>query len=295
MKKSFIVLSAILVLVAGVVGWWVLSGNDRSSSPQESVYDRVMRNKTIRCSYIVYEPYITKDMRTGKLGGMTYDYVNSVAERLGLKVDWAGEVNIDQVPTNLDADRFDVFCVPCTGDKYWEKVVEFPGYLGALAYYVYIPQKSSITEEQLQTAKFAIVDSYALSDVTRIKFPNAKYLSLPQTVSMAEMYDQLRYGKVDALVNENISAISYMKNNSGVIRRFSDKPLILWQMFLITKYGDKKMSDFVDKEFDSNRPDNLALMKELRKKYGVPAESLLLGDQCKKSVRTEKGWRICEE
>ncbi len=88
--------------------------------------------------------------------------------------------------------------------------------------------------------------------------------------------------------------MNYMKNNPGVIRRFSDKPLLLWKMYLVTKHGDKKMRDFVDKEFDTSKPDNLAIMKKLRDNYDVPPDSLLLGDQCKKSVTTEKGWKICE-
>lgn len=258
----------------------------------ESAYDRVLRTKTIRCGYLPYEPYISKDPVTGKLSGVTYDYLNAVAKRDSLRVDWVGEVNIDQLVPALDAGKFDAFCMPCTPDQNWARVAEFTGYLGAVPYFVYVPENSTLTEETLSAAKFTVVDGFALTDITKRAFPEAPTYSLPQTASTAEMYDQLRYGKADAHVNEHISAMNYMRNNPGVIRRFSDKPLIAMRMFLVSKKGDEEMRDFLGAAFDADKPDNLALMKELLKKNDVPSGALLLGKECR-ADNTPDGWAVC--
>ena len=266
-----------------------------AAKEKESAYDRVMRTKTLRCGYIPYEPYLIKDPNTGALSGITVEYIDAIGKRLGLKVDWAGEVNIDQVVPALNGGRFDAFCVPCTPDHDWVNVLDFSGSLGALPYYVYVSQNSEMTKEQIETAKFAIVDGFVQTEITKQSFPNAQYQGLPQTTSPAEMYDQLKYGKADALVNEDISAMNYMKNNPGVIRRFSDKPMIAMKMFLVTPKGDEKMRDFFGRNFDTGTPENLSLVKDLLVKYKVPEGSFLLGDQCKKPTVTDKGWKICTQ
>jgi len=260
---------------------------------KESAYDRVMRTKEIRCGYLPYEPYVSKDAVTGELSGLTVDYVNAVATRQGITVNWAEEVNIDQVVPALEYGRIDAFCLPCTPDENWVKRMDFSGELGATPYYIYVREDSVLSDGDLKTAKFLTVDGYALTEITRDVFPDATYYSVPQTTSMAEMYEQLRYKKVDAIVNDPVSAALYMKNNPGVIRRFSNTPVIAMRMFLTDRLGDGAMAGFLKEAFDTNKPDNLALMQTLMDQYGVPDDALLLGEACGKRVDTEKGWRLC--
>ncbi len=259
----------------------IISSVSNADDKLESVYDRVMATKTLKCAYLPYEPYINKDLITGKLSGIIVDYVEEIAKKSGIKVDWAGEVNIDQVVPALNAKRFDAFCVPATPDKNWAAKLGFEASLGALAYYTYVPFNSTITNEALQTAKFVVVDGYALTPFTKTAFPKAQYISLPQTVSVAEMYDQLRYKKADAHVNEAISASNYMKNNPNTIRRYSDKPIIAAQMFLIASHDDIEMREFIRKEFDASGGENAKLMADLLNKYGIEKGSWLVGADCK--------------
>lgn len=269
------------------------SGAFAADEKKELTYDRVMKTKTIRCGYLPYEPFLIKDINSGKMSGFTVEYLEAVAQRNGLKIEWTGEVNIDQVAPALESGRFDSFCVPATPDNTWEKVFEFSAELGALPYYVYVAKDSSLTEEQLKTAKFVVIDGFALTGITSENFPQAQLLSLPQTTSPADMYNQLRFGKAQAHVNEGISAMNYMKNNPNVIRRYSDTPLAAVRMFLISRKGDKQMSDFLDKTFDSNSPENLSLMEGLKEKYGIAKDTFLTGNQCTQKIVTQKGWKLC--
>lgn len=258
----------------------------------ESAYARVMRTHTLRCGYLLYEPFFSKDVNTGQLSGLIFDYVNEVATRVGLTVDWAAEINFDQVVPALDAGRIDAFCVPATPNEVWEKVLGFAGDLGALPYYAYVRNDSAITADRLQTAKIAVVDGYALTEIAKHAFPQATFNSLPQTTSAAEMYDQLRFGKADAHVNEGISAQNYMTNNPGVIRRFSDTPLVAMRMFLVTPKSDAEMARAFDEQFSASLPENLAIMRELRTRYNLPDNTLILPDTCVPAV-INNGWKVC--
>ncbi len=263
-----------------------------AADAQESAYDRVMRTQTIRCGYLPYEPFLSKDANTGKISGITYDYVNEIAKKNGITVEWAEEVNIDQIVPALNGGRIDAFCVPCTPEKNWVKNIDFAGAMGAQPYFVYVPKDSAITEQQLPTAKFAIVDGYALSEITKKFFPEAELLSLTQTTSAAEMYDQLRYKKVDAHVNESISAVKYMKQNPDVIRPLSAEPIIAMKMYLVTPKGDQAMNKLFDEKFSSDLPENEAFMKGLLVKYGLAENSMLLGEACGETIE-EDGTKTC--
>lgn len=263
------------------------------SPEKESTLDRVKRTGILRCGYLPYEPFLIKDVNTGKMSGLMVQYFEAVGQKQNLKIEWSGEVNIDQIVPALESGRFDAFCVPCSPDSAWEKVLDFPAELGALPYYVYVGKDRSFTPEQLQAAKFATVDGFALTEITHDNFPNAEFLSLPQTTSPADMYNQLRFKKADAHVNEDISAQNYMKHNPSVIRRYSDTPLVAVRMYMVSRKGDDEMYQFLDKKFSTETLENQLLMKEMRKKYGVEDSTYLIGDQCKKKETTGKGGRVC--
>ncbi len=287
MKKIIIFIVTMFVFTAS---FGVAHAADQE---KESTYDRVMRTKTIRCGYALYEPFVSKDVVTGEMSGLTYEYINQVAKNAGIQIKWTEEMNVDQVIPSLNYGRIDAFCIPCTPDRNWEKQIGFSAPLGALPYFTFVPEDSTLTAEQLEKAKFATVDGYALTEITHDAYSEADYYSLQQMTSTAEMYDQLRYHKAEAHVNEAISAANYMKNNPGTIRRFSDKPVVAMRMFLITPGGDDKMDAFMNETFDAGLPENLALAQNLREKYDVPDDALLLGDQCTQPAVTEKGWKIC--
>jgi ABC-type amino acid transport substrate-binding protein len=269
MKKLILL---IVLLIAAYAGWHF---TQKPAGAVASTLDRVQQSKIIRCSYMIWEPYLKKDITTGKVSGIAVDYLNILAEKNGLKIDWAEEVPIDQLATNLLSGRTDMFCVPCSAHPDYEKVMDFVGSFGHLPYYTYVPAQSQITEEGLKTAHFTVIDGYIPSVETAKAYPNAKVTSLPMMTSMAELYDQLKYNKADALVNEHISALTYMKNNPGVIRRFSDKPVVLKDMSFPIKEADGPWLAFVNEMTTMKNPENRALLQKLMVEYNLTDGALL--------------------
>ncbi|MGE4350852.1 MAG: substrate-binding periplasmic protein, partial [Bdellovibrionales bacterium] len=255
-------------------------------------YSRVVETKTIRCGYLPFEPFVIKDPTTGKLSGVTVDYLNEAAVKEGYHVEWSSEVTFDQVVPALNSGKIDMLCVPATPDTDFVRVVSFVGDLGGLSYYVYVKGDSALTAQDLPAATFALHDGFALSQITRQAFPKATFASLPQQASMAEFFDQLRYGKVQALVNEPIAASNYLRANPGSIRRFSDTPIVSMRMFFVGPKDDTAMDDFIQRYLSVEDPQRLAIMKKALAKYHVPDGALLLGEACK-PTENEQGWRVC--
>lgn len=240
-----------------------------------SVADRITASKTLRCSYMIWDPYLKYDARTGKLSGIAYDYINTVAANNGLQVEWTAEVGIDQLAAHLDADKSDMFCMPCSPVPEYDAVLDFGGSFGKLPYYTYVPEGSTLDTDQLQKAHFVVVDGYIPSAVTPKAYPHARITSLPLFTSMAELYDQLKYGKADALVNEHVSALNYMQHNPGVIKRYSDVPVVVKDMSFPFKNNDTRMGRFMEDTFGLHLPQNKALLEKLSEQYGLTNKALL--------------------
>ena len=79
------------------------------SPEKESTLDRVKRTGILRCGYLPYEPFLIKDVNTGKMSGLMVQYFEAVGQKQNLKIEWSGEVNIDQIVPALESGRFDAF------------------------------------------------------------------------------------------------------------------------------------------------------------------------------------------
>jgi ABC-type amino acid transport substrate-binding protein len=247
-----------------------------TEAKEQTVLARVMEKKVLRCGYIPWEPYLMRDLKTNKLNGITYDYINSVASRLGIKVDWAAEILPDQIVPSIQAGKIDMFCVPCSPIPEFEKQLDFIGSFGKLPYFIYVANDKKWSEENISTARFSAVDGYIPLTETPKFFPKAKLASLPQTTSMGELYDQIKFGKSDVVINEHLSAINYMKTNPNIIKRYSDNPLFTKPMSFPAPKNDPEWKAFIDKEFDTKKPENRKILESLMKKYGLTEDILLL-------------------
>ncbi len=240
-----------------------------------SVLDRVEKTGEIRCGYWNYEPYISKDPNTGKMSGLTVDYLEQTATRMGKKIIWEAEVGFDQILPSLTYNRIDAFCVPCSPNEDFRKNFDFVGSFGRLPYYLYIAKGRKMTKEEMQTARFAATDGYLTLPKTIEYFPKAMLSSLPQSSSSADVYNYLKYGKTDVVLNEHVSALNFMRNNPNVIERYEDTPLFITTMSFPIKKGDTRWGAFLQQMTDTTTPENKALFYGLIQKYNLTKDTLL--------------------
>lgn len=266
---------------------------DVQATERPGIPPHIAETKTIRCGYIPYEPFLIVDPNTKKLSGIMVDYMNRVAEQNGYKIDFVAETPVEQIAPALNAGKIDVFCLPASPEKNWIKVIDMPALMWGLPYYIYVDPKKTWTDETLALSRFVRVDGYVQSKLTDQFYPKSPRTELSAMASTAEQYDQIKYNKADAIINEPISAENYMRNNPGIMVRFGDKPIYAQPFYVVTQKGNAEMFDFIDRLFAAKNGNNRAVLKEVAKNYDIPDETVMLDGECDAPITDTNGEQSC--
>ncbi len=159
---------------------------------EETSYDRIMKTKTIRCGYVVYDPYVIIDPNTGNMSGITYDIMNEIAKRLSLKIKWAEEVGWGSFIEGLRTKRYDMLC---SGG--WNSANEgaLIGYSRPLYYSgigVWVRSDDNRFDNDLSLInnpdiKISSSDGSLVSIIAQNDFPDASILSMPNLTPTPEI------------------------------------------------------------------------------------------------------------
>lgn len=199
----------ITILIAGIISFFVASfsaSSPRSAAPStESVYDRVMRTGVIRCGYYVAPPYMIKDLNTGQLSGIWFDYLEKVGRELKLKIDWAEEVGLGDYSTALEANRIDAMCSAVWIDPARAKAADFVTPISYHSAYVWVRVDDDRFDQdftKLNDPKITI--SYTDGDIGEMvreeDFPQTKIHALPQLVPVVQVLEDVVSRKADFVV-----------------------------------------------------------------------------------------------
>lgn len=221
-----------------------------------------------------YEPFVVVDPNTKALSGVFYDYLNQAAAAQGYRVLWTTETSILTVVSDLNARRFDVLCVPASPHPAYEAVADFVSFLGYMPYFVYA--RADDTRQDFSQARFAAIDGFVPSVTTPIHFPQGRLVTLTNFASQAELFDQLRYKKADAVVSEAFSAQGYAAYNPGVLRQVGSA-LPAHLMRLVVKQDEPGVDALLTRLWSLDaRPENWALMQRLMTDRGIKPDALWL-------------------
>ena len=195
-----------------------------SSENPESAYDRVQKTGVIRCGYMIWPPFLDKDVNTGQFKGMNYDYMEALAESLGLKVDWAVEVVNGQQVESLRSGKIDAICsaegpfVPSASRYlfYSEPLAYFPSLFFARP----DDKRFDNNLDAINSPNVSIVtvDGDSSYEVAKAQFPLATKHAIPQTSSSGQMMLEVITGKADLMTIDAMSAAEFLKQNPGALR-----------------------------------------------------------------------------
>lgn len=245
------------ILIAVVVGFMTayvtvqsFAPNGAATAQKESVYDRVIRTGTIRCGYFSWYPGFIKDVKTGELKGIFYEYAEQLAHNLGLKVEWTEEIPLGDVPVALAADRIDVFCTPQWVTATRARGSDFIMPVFYLPLYGFSREGDSRFDNDLMLLNdkrytMAILEGGATANVRNEIFPDSTPLELPQLTSPAELFTTLASGKADAVIYDMFTYGEYNKNNPGKVRLVSDKAIKVFPNVMAIKHGEGELREML--------------------------------------------------
>jgi ABC-type amino acid transport substrate-binding protein len=248
----------VLAFLAGLAGAWFfasgLAGKNMTgiTVSRETAFDRVMRTQTLRCGYGVWPPFVIKDANSGKLSGMTHDYVETLGEALKLKVVWAEEVGWGDFPAALESGRIDAFCVGVWPNAARARQVDFvtpityqPSYAFARADDKRFDNSLDAINDPSFTASVQDGDSSAA--IAAADFPKAKTLQIPQLAHWSELYINIVARKADVTFLDPVSAAEYNASNPGKIRRVPSKtPIRVFGNSIALAQGEDKLRRMLD-------------------------------------------------
>jgi polar amino acid transport system substrate-binding protein len=227
MKKHFGPLFlAIIIAVAASFVTLKWAGMPKENAPMvkaESVYDRVMRTRTIRCGYFVWPPYVSKDPNTGAFSGLYVDFTEALGSVMDLKIEWAQELNFGTYLEDLASGRYDM---ECSGG--WPNAKR-----GQIVFYskpyAYIPVVSLVRLDEHRfdadpaainkpDVKVATMDGETTSVLHHLRFPLSQNVSLPQNSPFSDVIQNVAGGKADVTFTDALTASQYTIQNPGKLR-----------------------------------------------------------------------------
>jgi polar amino acid transport system substrate-binding protein len=228
-------------------------GSDRGPpiDPAASVYDRVIKSGTIRASYLVDPPELTRDA-AGKLSGISVDVLEEAARRLGLKVEWTGEVDHSSVFDGLLADREDMLGTLVWRNSSRGKRADFSVPLHYSGVGIYVRQadlRFSVDRAAIDDpgVRIAVMPGEMGEEIARANFPNAQRVAFLQIPEHVALLQEVADGAADVAFIENNAAQGYLKAHALPVRNIAvEQPIRVFPnnfMFKLDQPAFKSMLD----------------------------------------------------
>lgn len=256
MRNSAVILAAVLVAIAASYTTVKMTAPQKlAEEKRETTFERVIRTNTLRCGYIPLKTLLDKDANTGKLGGISYDVIEQMAQNLGLKVEWVAESGFVSMSEDLDRGRFDMICNPLMPSAKRARALDFSRILFMRPATLWVHKDNLHTGEDLlwvndPNVSFSFIDGIVFDPIIRRKFPKAKIISLPETTDHLHQLVDVMTGKTTATVNIDYDGREFIKANGDVIKPASSTPIAhIFYAFPLPK-GDYEFKAMIDMALD---------------------------------------------
>jgi polar amino acid transport system substrate-binding protein len=232
--------AAILMLVLFACG-----SAHAADAPKETAFQRVMRTKTIRCGYAVWAPVMMKDANTGKFTGIYYDYMTMLGERLGMKIEWAVELDLSTYLDDLAAGKYDVECSGGWPNAQRGKVADYTRPIYYAPIYLYTAEGDTRFDKDMSLindpkVRFVTMVGEQSEAYRRSAFPKSTEVSLPGNAMLDNILHQITYKKADVAFYDEMSIEAFMKANPGKLHRIPSAPVkVIPNNLSVTKGEDK--------------------------------------------------------
>lgn len=224
-----------------------------------TVYERVLKDSSIRCGYTIYPPGCMKDSASGKLSGVFVETLEKAANDLGLKVQWVEEVGWETQIQGLENDRYDMI-----GSSVWSNpkrakltTLSIPLYFSPIDIYVRaddsrfdnIGDWSILNDPQY---KISVVDGGTGDVIRKNRFPKATAISLPENTDFGTSFLDVVNKKADFLLMEPFQASKFIQNNGYKVKNVSSThPLYIFGNCYMMKRNQPEFEHMLNTELQN--------------------------------------------
>jgi polar amino acid transport system substrate-binding protein len=223
-----------------------------SARAAKDAAERILDTRQLKCSYATYDPFIMKDLNTGKMSGLFYDLTNKIGELAHLEVSWDIEATYGTFGEDLQREKCDVYAGGLWPETNRAKIASFslPAFYSGVGIYVrrddhrFDADADKINDPQY---RIATIDGEMSQFIQQSDYPKASVLSLPDGSDISLACENVVSGKADvALLDKNFANI-YMLKNKRVLRNVTDaKPIRVFENTWAFAHGSPRLKLLLD-------------------------------------------------
>lgn len=256
-------LLSLLLLTLAAPAW--------AGDAKESAFDRVMRTGTIRCAWLTYPPFFSKDVNTGKLSGLTVETMEAIGAASNLKIEWAEEVSLTTAFEAINTGRFDMACIPFWITLQRVKVSQpsIPLYYdGNYAFVRKGDNRFSAGYAKLndKNVTISVQEGTVIQELLPQRLPNAKILVQPSMSGPTTQLQDVIAKKADVAFVEMSTFRDFEKHNPGKLMPITKEPFVTMPAALWMPQNDTRLEALVNESVRMLQ--NNGTMELLLNKYG---------------------------
>jgi ABC-type amino acid transport substrate-binding protein len=278
LRAQHVVLTIIVAVVASFVT--VKWENSRHISQvnnvevkHEDALDAIISAKTLRCGYISYPPYFSKDPNTGKESGLMVDVMQAIAGKMQVKLEWSYETTWTTMFEDMKAGRFDAVCSDVWQNTARALQADFstPVVYSVLEAWVraddmrFDGQLAALNDEQVT---IPMVDGEMAQQLVKDYFPKVKTIPLPQNAPYSDVMTNILTRKADVAFLEPQVAKDFLRSNPNSLRQVANVPPVAeFPVTIVLPKNNPRLKTVIDTAImEIKSTPALALMLD---KYGM--------------------------
>jgi len=280
MKALPLVLVAILSAIIAFATASYVASHQKDTAAHETVFDRVMRTKTLRCGYVIYPPQLIKDGSTGQMSGIMYDLTELLGQKLGLKIEWPQETSWGTAAQDLNSNRFDMIC-----SGFWVNSMQASayGYTEPLFYQVMWPivrVNDTRFDQDLNAMNNAAIRITSMDGDIPIQihdeqFPKAQINTMQNFTDFNQLLLEIEANKADVTFLDGDFAKRYMQANHGKLKLLTNHgPVRVYANPWAIKRGEHDFADYLNAAIEEIVYSDE--VERILKKYGAYPEGYYL-------------------
>lgn len=193
-----------------------------------------------------------KDINTGEMSGIYYDYLNQLGEVLSLKVQWVEETGFGPHVEALKNDRFDMMCAGDYQNGARGRYIDYMTPILYVALGIYVREGDARFDNNISALNNANIKLSAVEGTTPFivgnrDFPAAQKINHPENQDLNVPLMDVVSGKADAAITGLPLGLGFVAKNPGQIRQVkAAQPIRLFGSSLSFKQGEVRMQSMIN-------------------------------------------------
>ena len=251
----------LVIVIAALVSFGVthyMPVTKQATHSKETALERVLRTNTLRCGYYNFPPMMVMYDDNGKPArkGFSNDMMEAIAQKTGLKIEWAEEVTFGNWGESLQAGRIDAVCTPVWPNAALGRAALFtkPMFYSTLSPMVRADDTrftDDLDRLNQEDVTFLVQDGDVLVDLTKQFFPKAKILAVAANVDGPSIIQNIVTKKADAILLDRNAMLEYNKRSESKMRLVAnDRPVKYQPFVLAVARQSPDLREFLDNAID---------------------------------------------